>query len=204
MRTKKAQISLPLSISLSIEQPSATCIYHIPFWIVKINQSFLLSGPRKKNLCFYYCMEKLNRVGRLENVFILLKILYGDNRMEKKTSGSAAKNRDSRMIVNKHTFFGPIHFCLLHLFHLALLGQEKIYLWLVSQVPCRKQLGSVCQHNFFILSSQTAPNIYGRSGNLKHTFSWIYLQECRLPLHNARPTLKNFCFPLPDSIKKEG
>ena len=29
-------------------------------------------------------MEKLNRVDRLENVFILLKILYGDNRKEKK------------------------------------------------------------------------------------------------------------------------
>ena len=70
-------------------------------------------------------MEKLNRVGRLENVFILLKILYGDNRMEKKIR-LAAKNRDGRMIVNKHTFFGPIHFGLLHLFHLALLGQEKI------------------------------------------------------------------------------
>ena len=28
-------------------------------------------------------MEKLNRVDRLENVFILLKILYGDNRKEK-------------------------------------------------------------------------------------------------------------------------
>ena len=29
--------------------------------------------PRKKNMCVYYCMEKLNRVDRLENVFILLK-----------------------------------------------------------------------------------------------------------------------------------
>ena len=34
-------------------------------------------------MCVYYCMEKLNRVGRLENVFMLLKILYGDNRKEK-------------------------------------------------------------------------------------------------------------------------
>ena len=74
----------------------------------------------------YYCMEKLNRVGRLENNFILLKNLYGDNRKEKKTLGSAAKNGDGRMIVNKHTFFGPRHFGLLHLFHLALLSQEKI------------------------------------------------------------------------------
>ena len=55
-----------------------------------------------------------------------LKNLYGDNIMEKKTLGSAAKNRDGRMIVNRHTlFFGPILFGLLHLFHLALLGQEK-------------------------------------------------------------------------------
>ena len=46
---------------------------------------------------------------------------------KKKTLGSAAKNRDGRMTVNKHTFFfGPIHFDLLHLFHLALLGQEKV------------------------------------------------------------------------------
>ena len=46
---------------------------------------------------------------------------------KKKTLGSAAKNWDGRMIVNKHTFFfGPIHFGLLHLFNLALLGQEKI------------------------------------------------------------------------------
>ena len=43
------------------------------------------------------------------------------------TLGSAATNGDGRMIVNKHTFFfGPIHFGLLHLFHLALLDQEKI------------------------------------------------------------------------------
>ena len=55
------------------------------------------------------------------------KILYGDNRKEKKNLGSAAKNRDGRMIVNKHTiFFCPIHFGLLHLFHLALLGQERV------------------------------------------------------------------------------
>ena len=45
---------------------------------------------------------------------------------KKKTLGLAAKNRDGRMIVNKHTLFGPIHFDLLHLFHLALLGQDKI------------------------------------------------------------------------------
>ena len=58
-------------------------ICHIHLWIVKMQKSFLLSRPRK-NMCVYYCMEKLNRVGRLENVFILLKNLYGDNRIEKK------------------------------------------------------------------------------------------------------------------------
>ena len=43
--------------------------------------------------------------------------------MEKKqTLGSAAKNRDCRMIANKHTFF----FGLLYLFYLAMLGQETI------------------------------------------------------------------------------
>ena len=47
--------------------------------------------------------------------------------MENKLKGRQQKNRDGRMIVNKHTFFlGPIHFGLLHLFHLALLGPEKI------------------------------------------------------------------------------
>ena len=35
-----------------------------------MHQSFLLSRPRKKNMCVYYCMEKLNRVDRLENVFV--------------------------------------------------------------------------------------------------------------------------------------
>ena len=49
-----------------------------------MHQSFLLSRPRKTNMCVYYCMEKLNRVGRWRNVFILLKNLYGDNRKEKK------------------------------------------------------------------------------------------------------------------------
>ena len=44
----------------------------------------------------------------------------------KKKIGLAAKNRDGRMIVNKHTFFCPIHFGLLHLFHFALSGQEKL------------------------------------------------------------------------------
>ena len=45
----------------------------------------------------------------------------------KKKIRVGSKTRDGRMIVNKHTFFFlPIHFGLLHLFHLALLGQEKV------------------------------------------------------------------------------
>ena len=78
-------------------------------------------------MCVYYCMEKLNRVGRLENVFILLKNLYGDNRKEKKNFRVSSKkwgwSDDSKQT---YFFFGPIHFGLLHLFLLALLGQEKI------------------------------------------------------------------------------
>ena len=106
-----------------------------------MHQSFLLSRPRKKIRVF--TMEKLNMVGRSENVFILLKILYGDYIMEKKI-GSAAKNRDGRMIVNRHTFFlGPILFGLLHLFRSAQL---------------------------FYLFSESATKIYGQSGNLKHLF----------------------------------
>ena len=37
-------------------------------------QSISRSGQEKKNMCVYYCMEKWNRVGRSENVFILLKV----------------------------------------------------------------------------------------------------------------------------------
>ena len=47
--------------------------------------------------------------------------------MEKKNFRVGSKKWDGRMIVNRHTFFGPILFGLLHLFHLALLGQEKKY-----------------------------------------------------------------------------
>ena len=46
---------------------------------------------------------------------------------KKQILGSAAKKwgwlDDSKQT---YFFFGPIHFGLLHLFHLALLGQEKI------------------------------------------------------------------------------
>ena len=69
-------------------------------------------------MCIYYCIEKLNRVGRLENDFILLKNFIWDNRKEKKTLGSAAKNGDGRMIVNKHTFFLALYIlvCFIYFF----------------------------------------------------------------------------------------
>ena len=108
------------------------------------------------------------------------------------------------MIVNKIHFFGPIHFGLLHLFHLALLGQEKnIVVTCVSgSLPKIIRIGRSTQLFYFIFWVCTK-NL--RSvGEPDTLFSWPYLQECRLPLHNARPTLKFFCFPLPDSIKREG
>ena len=55
--------------------PTALCymyICHIPLWIVKMHHLFYCLG-QEKNMCVYYYMEKLNRVDRLENVFILLK-----------------------------------------------------------------------------------------------------------------------------------
>ena len=66
---------MPCANKKGTDQPPSMHMYicHIPLWIVKIHQSFLLSRPRKTNMCVYYCMEKLNRVDRLENVFILLK-----------------------------------------------------------------------------------------------------------------------------------
>ena len=70
------------------------------------------------------------------------------------------------MIVNKHTFFCPIHFGLLHLFHLALLGQEtKI---VVTCVP--GSLPKTIRIGRSILFSESAPKLYGLSGNLKHFF----------------------------------
>ena len=83
-----------------------------------MHPSFLLSRPRKKNMCVYYCMEKLNRVGRLENVFILLKKFYMGIIGKKNALGSAAKNGDGRMIVNKHTCFLALYIlvCFIYFF----------------------------------------------------------------------------------------
>ena len=58
--------------------------------------------------------------------YFVKKFCMGIIERKKKIRVGSKKNRDGRMIVNKHTFFFPIHFGLLHLFHLALLGQEKV------------------------------------------------------------------------------
>ena len=71
----------------------------------------------------------------------------------KKTLGSAAKNKDGWMIVNKHTFcFGPIHFGLFHLFHLAVLGQEKniVVTCLSGSLPKTIRIGRSTQLFFFL------------------------------------------------------
>ena len=72
-------------------------------------------------------MEKLNRVGRLENVFFFVKNFYMGIIERKKNFRVSSKkwgwSDDSKQT---YFFFGPLHFGLLHLFLLALLGQEKI------------------------------------------------------------------------------
>ena len=73
----------------------------------------------------------------------------------KTTLGSAAKNRDGRMIVNKHTsFFGPIHFGLLHLFHLALSDQAKnkysCVICVSGSLPKTIRIGRLAQLFYFI------------------------------------------------------
>ena len=132
-------------------------IYHIPLWIVKMHQSFLLSRPRKKICVFTIAWKKFNRVGRLENVFILLKFLYGDNREEKKTLGSAAKNGDGRMIVNKNTFLWPYTFWFASFISFGLVRPRKnIVVTCVSG-----SLLKTIRIGRSILFSESAPNIYG-------------------------------------------
>ena len=67
-------------------------------------------------------MEKLNKVGRLENVFILLKNFIWEKKNFKLSSKKWGWSDESKQT---YFFFGPIHFGLLHLFLLALLCQEK-------------------------------------------------------------------------------
>ena len=122
---------------------------------------------------------------------------------KKKNLGSAAKNSDGRMIVNKHTFFFlPYTFWFASFISFGLVRPRKsIVVTCVSgSLPKTIRIGQSTQIFYFIFRV-CAKNL--RSvGELETLFSWPYLQECRLPLPNARPTLKNFCFPIPDSIKK--
>ena len=125
-------------------------------------------------------------------------------RKKKKTLGSEAKNGDGRMIVNKHTFFWPYIFCFASFISFGLVRPRKnIVVTCVSgSLPKIIRIGRSTQLFYFIFWV-CAKNLRC-VGEPETLFSWPYLQECRLPLHNARPTLKIFCFPLPDSIKKKG
>ena len=58
--------------------------------------------------------------------FFVKNFLYGDNRKEKNFRVSSKKWGWSDDSKQTYFFFGPLHFGLLHLFLLALLGQEKI------------------------------------------------------------------------------
>ena len=101
------------------------------------------------------------------------------------------------MVGNKHTFFWPYTFWFASFILFGLVRPRKNIV--VSQVPCRKQLRSVGQF-YFLICTKNLRSV----GEPETLFSWPDLQKCRLPLHNARPTLKSSCFPLPDSIKKRG
>ena len=108
---------------------------------------------KKKNMCVYYCMEKLNRVGRLENVFILLKKNYmGIKEWKKKTLGSEAKSRDGRMIVNKHTFLWPYTFWFASFISFGLVRPRKnIVVTCVSDsLPKTIRIGRSTQLFYFI------------------------------------------------------
>ena len=121
----------------------------------------------------------------------------------KKSLGSAAKNRDGRMVVNKHTFFWPYTFRFASFISFGLIRPRKNIVVTCVSGSLRKELGSVGQHNiFYFIFSVCAKNL--RSvGEPETHFSWPYLQECILPLHNARPTLKKVLFPHTRQYKKE-
>ena len=102
------------------------------------------------------------------------------------------------MIVNKHTFFLPYTFWFASFISFGLVRPRKsIVVTCVSgSLPKTIRIGQSTQLFYFIFWV-CAKNL--RSvGEPETLFSWPYLQECRLPLHNARPTLKNYCFPIPD------
>ena len=85
---------------------------------------------------------------------------------KKKTLGSAAKNGDGRIIVNKHTFFWPYTFWFASFISFGVVRPRKnIVVTCVSgSLPKTIRIGRS------ILFSESAPKIYGLSGNLKHFF----------------------------------
>ena len=106
------------------------------------------------------------------------------------------------MLVNKHTFFWPYRIWFASFISFTLVRPRKnIVVTCVSgSLPKTIRIGRSTQLFYF--------NFWVYAKNLRSVwepetlFPWPYLQECRLHLHNARPTLKNLCFPIPDSIKK--
>ena len=74
------------------------------------------------------------------------------------------------MIVNKHTFFLPYTFWFVSFISFGLVRPRKnIVVTCVSgSLPKTIRIGQSTQ--LFILFSESAPKIYGLSGNLKHFF----------------------------------
>ena len=104
------------------------------------------------------------------------------------------------MIVNKHTFCFALYILVCFIYFIVRPRKSIVVTCVSGSLPKTIRIGQSTQLFYFIFWV-CAKNL--RSvGEPETLFSWPYLQECRLPLHNARPTLKNFCFPIPDSIKK--
>ena len=107
------------------------------------------------------------------------------------------------MIVNKHTHFLPYTFWFASFISFGLVRPRKsIAVTCVSgSLPKTIRIGQSTQLFYFIFWV-CAKNL--RSvGEPETLFSWPYLQECRLPLHNARPTLKKLFFPHTRQYKEE-
>ena len=113
---------------------------------------------------------KSNRVGRLENVFILLKINMGIIDRKKNFRVGSKKWGWSDDSKQTYYFFGPIHvwFVLFISFGLVRPRKNIVVTCVSGSLPKTIWIGR--QHNFFILFSESAPKIYGLSGNLKHFF----------------------------------
>ena len=107
------------------------------------------------------------------------------------------------MIVNKHICFWPYTFWFASFISCGLVRPRKnIVVTCVSgSLPKTISIGRSTQLFCFIFRVCTK-NL--RSvGEHETLFSWPYLQECRLPLHNAMPTLKKKLFPLTRQYKNE-